>query len=149
MKITLTNLEISNIMNYVNSENSIAKNTTMKLTIEFAWKFKKNIKKIADAYDIFSKMREEIMQNYSTDEFSYEENGNRMVKKEYISEYYEKINELFLQTTEVNVDTVKLEKMAVDMDKLEISVPELEALSFMIEDNFDDKNTEKLEGIVE
>lgn len=148
MRTTLTNLEITNIMNYVNSENSVAKNTTMKFTIKFAWKFKKNIKRLADAYDTFIKMREEIMKEYSGDEFSYEEEGtgNRYVKQEYMNEYYGKINELFLQTTEIEIDKVKLEELAADMDKFELSIPELEALSFMIDDT---DEAERVEGEVE
>lgn len=148
MRTTLTNLEITNIMNYVNSENSVAKNTTMKFTIKFAWKFKKNVKRLADAYDTFIKMREEIMKEYSGDEFSYEEEstGNRYVKQEYMNEYYGKINELFLQTTEIEIDKVKLEELAADMDKFELSIPELEALSFMIDDT---DEAEKVEGEVE
>ena len=142
MKMTLTNIDIANIVNYVNSENSIAKNTAMKFAMEFAWKFRKNVKKLTDAYEIFTKMQEEIMQSYSTDEYSIEnENGERFVKPEYIEEYSKKLNELYAQTNEINIDMVKVEKICVGgMDKLELSIPELEAISFMIDDSFEEED---------
>lgn len=141
MKMTLTNLDIANIVNYVNSDNSIARNTAMKFSMEFAWKFRKNIKKITDAYEIFTKLQEEIVQSYSNDDFSTEnERGERFVKEEYIAEYNGKINELFAQTNEINIDRVKVERIAVGgMDRIELSIPELEAISFMIDDSFDEE----------
>ena len=137
MKMTLTNIDIANILNYVNSENSIAKNTSMKFAIEFAWKFRKNIKKLTDAHEVFAKLQEEIMQSYSTDEYSTKnENGERFVKPEYMDEYSKKLNELFMQTNEIDIDIVKIEKIAIGgVDKIELSIPELEAISFMIDDS--------------
>lgn len=147
MKISLTNIEITNIMGYVNSEDSVMKNPTMKFTMEFAWKFRKNIKKIADAYDTFTKLQEEIMQNYSDDEYSeLNEDGNRMVKEKFIEEYSQKMNDLYLQETSVDIDYVKLDRLCLGgiegMDKIALSVPELEVLSFMIDDRIEEKETE-------
>lgn len=164
MKKTLTNIDIANIMAYVNSEDSISRKTTMKFTMEFVWKFRKNVKKLSDAHETFTKLQEEIMQGYATDEFSYvNEDGNRMVKEEYINEYGQKMNDLYLQTTELDVDMVKIEKLCMGglegMDKVELSIPELEVLSFMIDDDFEEEkeiinneeneNIEKLTGEVE
>lgn len=148
MKISLTNIEITNIMGYVNSDNSIMKNTTMKFTMEFAWKFRKNVKKIADAYDIFTKLQEEIMQSYSDDEHSeLNEDGNRMVKPEFAEEYSQKMNDLYLQETSIDIDYVKLDRLCLGgiegMDRIELSIPELEVLSFMIDDRIEEnKETE-------
>lgn len=142
MKMTLTNIDIVNIVNYVNSENSIAKNTAMKFAMEFAWKFRKNIRKLTDAYEEFMKLQEELRNGYSTDEYSTEsENGERFVKPEFIEEYSKKLNELFVQTNEIDIDMVKIEKIAIGgMDKLELSIPDMEAISFMIDDSFDETN---------
>lgn len=163
MKMTLTNIDIVNIMSYVNSDESIARNTTMKFTMEFVWKFRKNIKKLTEANDMFNKLHEEIMNSYATDEFSYvDENGNRMVKQEYLNEYSDKINELYLQENEINVDKVSIEKVCVGglegMDQVGVSIPELEVLSFMIDDSEEStgkweevkiEDNEKLTGEVE
>lgn len=147
MKITLTNIELTNIMGYINSEDSIAKKANMKFTMEFVWKFRKNVKKLNDAYDMFTKLQEEIMQSYATDEYSFvDENGNRLVKPECIEEYSRKMNELYLQSNELDIDMVKIEKLCMGglegMDKVEISIPELEVLSFMIEDDFEEEKKE-------
>ena len=156
MKKTLTNLEIANIMAYVNSEDSISKNTTMKFTMEFVWKFRKNIKRLSDAQEIFKKLQEDIMQYYATDEYSYiDEEGNRLVKNEYVDEYGQKMNDLYLQENKIEIDTVKIEKLCVGglegMDKIGLSVPELEVLSFMIDDSFMDEEEpiEEVENIEE
>ena len=145
MKMTLTNLDIVNIVNYVNSEDSIAKNTAMKFSVEFAWKFRKNAKKLTDAYEVFTKLQEEIQNGYSTDAYSSEnENGQRFVKPEFMEEYAKKINELFAQTNEIDVDMVKIEKICVGgMDKLELSIPDIDAISFMIDDSFEESKSEQ------
>lgn len=144
MKTSLTNIEITNIMAYVNNENSIMNNTTMKFTMEFAWKFRKNVKKLADAYEIFTKLQEEIMQSYATDDYSeVNEAGDRVVKPEFVEDYSKKINDLYLQENSIDIDYVKIDKLCLGglegMDKVELSIPELEVLSFMIDDRVEEK----------
>lgn len=140
MKKTLKNFEIVNITEYLNSERSIAQNVDVKFTMDFLWKLRKNIKKIDSLCKDFYSMREEIVQKYQSDECSFldEETGNRCLKDEFIAEYSNSINELLAQENEIELDVVTIDKVCVGglegMDKVGMSLPELEAISFMIED---------------
>lgn len=140
MKKTLKNVEIINIVDYLNSEKSIAQDIDAKFTMDFLWKLRKNIKKIDSLCKDFYSMQEEIVQKYQNDEYSFleEENGTRCLKEEFIEEYSNAINELLSQENEIELDIVSIDKVCVGglegMDKVGMSLPELEAISFMIED---------------
>lgn len=139
MKIILTNIDISNILSYTNSENSIANNTTTKFTMEFCWKFTKNIKKLSELNESFLNLQQELISNYISDDYSFtSETGERILKPEFVDEYNQKLDELVSQENEIDIDKVRLDKVVIGgmdgLDKIELSVPELEVLSFMIDE---------------
>lgn len=138
MTITLSNLDIANIVGYANNENAII-NTTNKFTAKFAWNWRKNMKKLRDLNDEFNLLQQDLINYYSNDEYSYtREDGSRVVKDEYIDEYNSRLQEMYTETNEIEINTVTIDQLVpggIDaLDDFGISMPEFEVLSFMIED---------------
>ena len=134
MKKELMNIEIDNIIAYMNKKDSIIRNPEAKLSIEFAWKLRKNLKRLSSIYDTFVQARNEIINYYSSDEYSTDiGDGKRKVKDEYLNEYNKKISELCLQKNEVTIDMAKIEDVMPGSNQ-GLTFEELNILSFMIED---------------
>ena len=135
MKKTLTNLEVANIIAYSNTEDSIAQNIAIKFPMSFAWKFRKNLNRLKTVNDNFAQRQQEIISFYSDDTYSYvndKENSSRIVKDEYVEEYNKKLSDLYAQSTDLDIDQVKLSELLAA--KIELSIPELDILSFMIDE---------------
>lgn len=134
MKKELMNIEIDNIIAYMNKKDSIIRNPETKLSIKFAWKLRKNLKRLSSIYDTFVQARNEIINYYSSDEYSTDiGDGKRKVKDEYLNEYNKKISELCLQKNEVTIDMAKIEDVMPGSNQ-GLTFEELNILSFMIED---------------
>lgn len=137
--ITLTNLDIENIVAYANNDEAIV-NKTNKFSAKFAWNWRKNMKKLRDLNAEFTSLRQDLIDRYSADEYSYtrEEDGARIVKEDYVEEYNTRLQELYMESNDIEVNTVKIDHLLPGgsdaLDSFEISVAELEVLAFMIED---------------
>lgn len=136
MTVTLTNLEILNIVEYANSENAIV-NTPNKFSAKFAWNWRKNIKKLRELNNEFVSLQQDLINYYSNDEYSYvNDEDNRVLKDEYIQEYNEKLQELYMESNEIDINEIKIDNLVpggIDaLDEFGISVTELDLLSFMI-----------------
>ena len=126
----VTNSDILSIVGFANAEGSFVNNPGVKLTVKFAWNWRKNIKKLQDLANDINDMRQRIMEEFSDDEHSYANEDGRFVKDEYLQEYTGRIAELYAQENDVEVAKVKIE----DLGNFEISVPEMDAIGFMIEE---------------
>ena len=60
------------------------------------------------------------------------DSSSRIVKDEYVKEYNKKLADLYAQSTDLDIDQVKLSELLAA--KIELSIPELDILSFMIDE---------------
>lgn len=153
MKITLTNFEIANIMGYLNSEESIVRNTTTKFSMEFCFAFRNGLRELKALYEDITQLHQEIDNEFSTEEFSeMNEDGQRVVKPEYVELYNKKISDLYNVKNELNIKKVKISHVTPGgiegLLDVGISFPELDVLSWVIDDGelydkeFDEKELE-------
>ena len=126
----LTNSDILSIVGFANDGKSFVNNREVKLTVKFAWNWRKNLRKIQELADAIAEARQEIVDEFSDDEHSYVNEEGRFVKDEYLAEYSGKIGELYGQENEVDIAKVRIE----DLGNFEISVPEMDVIGFMIEE---------------
>lgn len=126
----LTNSEILTITGFANAPSSFVNDPTTKLTVKFAWNWRKNLKKLQELADEINAMRQKIVDEFSDDEHSYTNDAGRFVKAEYLEEYGSKVDELLSQENEVEISKIKIE----DLGNIEISIPEMDAIGFMIEE---------------
>jgi hypothetical protein len=126
----LTNSEILTITGFAKASSSFVNNPAAKLTVKFAWNWRKNLKKLQELTDEINAMRQKIVDEFSDDEHSYANDDGRFVKAEYLEEYASKVDELLSQENEVEISKIKIE----DLGNIEISIPEMDAIGFMIEE---------------
>ena len=128
MKVKLTNFEIEHYMNIIANPMSFRNNVAIKLPAEMDWTLRINLKALKDRYELLASARDDINREFT-------ENGKvegDIVKKDFVSEYNERMNALFslvneLEFTRINEDDIK----SLDM----LSMPERDLLNLMIEEN--------------
>lgn len=141
MKVTLKNIEILNIMAYVNSGEAIVTNPTAKFSIAFAWAFRKGIKILGTLAENIELLHKEINDYYSDDEHSQineDDKENRVIKEEFVKEYNDKLTELFNQENEIEIEKIKLQQIAPGgaegLYNTGMSIVDIDMLSWIIDD---------------
>lgn len=147
MKVTLTNLEIANIMGYIHSQESVVRNTTTRFSMEFCFAFRNGLRKMEELFGDLTQLRQEIDTEYASDEFSeLQKDGQRMVKEEFLESYNKKLDDLYCVKNELDIRKVKISHVAPGgmegLSQVGISFPELDVLSWIIDDSelFDRQN---------
>ena len=145
----LTNAQIVEILSYATGENSIFSNKTMKFNTRFIWNLRKNIQRLVSCQEVFSQLQKEIFDHYSSDDYSVwdEEVQQRRIKDEYGEEYNQKITELYQQENELVINTVKVDEIFPPDSNEGLSIPEMNVLSFMIEDD-ENESVDKMETVI-
>lgn len=106
----------------------------LRLPASVAWKRRLNIKKLGEIEKLIKEAEREIQQGYSDDTYSMDMgDGMRQVRKEYLTEYNKKLNELYEQDTPVEIQKISIE----DLGNLDISDKEMDTIAFMIEEEPD------------
>lgn len=152
MNKEFTNADVLNIVGYAENEKAGINKMDSKFSMEFIWKFRKNIKKLRVVKEEYDTVMQELANSFSTDEKSHvTENGSRILNDEYIDEYNARVYELFTQKNNIDIETVPIDHMIVGgadaMKDVNIAYPELELLMFMIDDGADE--VEVVNGTVE
>lgn len=133
MEKTLTNYEVTTILNGIQQE--VFTNKETEFNLKFAWKLRKNIKTLMALGDTINEEMQKIEQSFADDEHSQvitndDGSESRQVKPEYAIEFNKKRNELLACENSVKVDTASIDEIGVD----KISPVALDLLSFMIDD---------------
>lgn len=136
----ITNAEVLNIIGYADTDTAIINKKDTKLTMEFVWKFRKNIKRLRSLKEEYDSMIKDLAESYSNDEKSHVvEDGSRILNQEYTDEYNQKVYDLLIQENEVNVDMIDFDRVIIGgisaMNEIGISLPELNVIMFMIDDD--------------
>lgn len=113
--IKLYNYEIENIIKVLSHPQSIlyTDDQGKKLPLSVLWKIDENVETLHKIRERIQKKRNEIEQEYSDDEHSYDttnENGYpvRKVKDEYEKEFNQKINELMSISNDVVINEIDI-----------------------------------------
>jgi len=136
MKKTFKNYEIENILSVLNSPDSLlhTSDPNKKLSVKILWKLSNNFDEFRKVYEKINQMREEINQEYISDEKSEEvideETGQmlRKVKDEYFKEYTQKIKELMDIDNELEISGLPLD----DIENLAMTPADFNSIKFMI-----------------
>lgn len=112
MTKTLKNIEVLNILIGLNKSEIISK----QMPVSFLWAFKCNLKKLEEVNKLFEDSRQELINNYSTDDKStieVDENGQeqRKIKPEFQESWVKDNNELLNQETEFEFKAVNVESL--------------------------------------
>lgn len=152
MKKIFTNLEIINIVSYLNK---MDKEILDELPLKFRWNLKKNMDKIRPIAESYDNFRNEQIQNLQRDWFNEEkseefiqtkldENGNpmkdfegneitepmRRIKEEYMDEYRKTVGELNTKLADISNEMNEVEISTVDLDAFVDELPEESKIDF-------------------
>lgn len=107
MKRVLSNLEIEAVLNILNDKGSFKNNMTIKLPKDFRQALRINLQTLADRYKIYQEGVAEIVKEYvDAGKASADESGQVQIKKEYINEITQELNELASVPNELEFVTV-------------------------------------------
>lgn len=107
------------------------KGTSFKLPVAVAWKRRLNMDKLVKAKVIIEEALKDAIAPYLDDEHSTEsDDGGRIVKSEYLNEFYKAQEEILAQETDIDLKKVKLE----DLGEIELTDSDMDTLAFMIEE---------------
>ena len=107
------------------------KGTSFKLPVAVSWKRRLNMDKLFKAKAVIDEALKDAVSPYLDDEHSTaSEDGGRLVKPEYLSEFYSAQEEILAQETDIDLNKVKLE----DLGEIELTDSDMDTLAFMIEE---------------
>ena len=124
MKRTLSNLEVEAVLNVLNDKGSFKNNMTIKLPKDFRQALRINMQTLADRYKIYQDGVSEIVKEYiDAEKALIGEDGQIQIKKEYMSEITEELNELATVPNELEFVTVSDASVDAVLD-VDLSVAE-------------------------
>lgn len=124
MKRVLSNLEIEAVLNILNDKGSFKNNMTIKLPKDFRQALRINLQTLADRYKIYQEGVAEIVKEYvDAGKASADESGQVQIKKEYINEITQELNELASVPNELEFVTVPDSSVDAVLD-VDLSVAE-------------------------
>ncbi len=136
MKVTLNNYEIIALNDLLSAEDSILNNKNNSLSIKILWTLDKNARKIFELNKSIQEMKQKIDMEFSDDTHSDEaEDGGRKVKPKFISEYHQKLMELYEIKEDIDFTPIHLK----DLEAYEISSRDFQAIKIMIDENENEK----------
>ena len=121
----MKNIDIVGITNTYRQTNG-----ELRLPASVSWKRRLNMKKLLEAEAVIQDAVQEIQRKFTDDEHSFDENGNRQVKPEFIADYCKQIQEIYDQDTPIEIQKIRIEELG----NTEISDKEMDTLAFMIEE---------------
>ena len=109
---TLKNIEVLNILIGLSKSDIKSK----QMPVSFLWSLKCNLKKLEEVNKLFEDSRQELINNYSTDDKSFvevDENNHeqRKIKPEFQESWVSDNNELLNQETEFEFKTVDIDSL--------------------------------------
>lgn len=107
MKRVLSNLEIEAVLNILNDKGSFKNNMTIKLPKDFRQALRINLQTLADRYKIYQEGVAEIVKEYvDAEKATVDESGQVQIKKEYMNDITQELNELASVPNELEFVTV-------------------------------------------
>lgn len=107
MKRVLSNLEIEAVLNILNDKGSFKNNMTIKLPKDFRQALRINLQTLADRYKIYQEGVAEIVKEYvDVEKATVDESGQVKIKKEYMNDITQELNELASVPNELEFVTV-------------------------------------------
>ena len=115
MKRVLSNLEIEAVLNILNDKGSFKNNMTIKLPKDFRQALRINLQTLTDRYKIYQEGVAEIVKEYvDAEKATVDESGQVQIKKEYMNDITQELNELasvpneleFVTVSDASVDAV-------------------------------------------
>lgn len=107
MKRVLSNLEIEAVLNILNDKGSFKNNMTIKLPKDFRQALRINLQTLADRYKIYQEGVAEIVKEYvDAEKATVDQSGQVQIKKEYMNDITQELNELASVPNELEFVTV-------------------------------------------
>lgn len=124
MKRVLSNLEIEAVLNILNDKGSFKNNMTIKLPKDFRQALRINLQTLADRYKIYQEGVAEIVKEYvDAEKATVDESGQVQIKKEYMNDITQELNELASVPNELEFVTVPDSSVDAVLD-VDLSVAE-------------------------
>lgn len=124
----MQNLEIVGIVNAYTAQRG---KEGIRLPAPVAWKRRVNLAHLMKTKEIIDEAIREVSDRYTDDEHSTPgENGTRMVKPEYMTEFLKAHNEIMVQETDVDIRKIKIEELG----DVNLNDAEMDTIAFMIEE---------------
>lgn len=121
--MTLKNIDIVSIVTAFQNVDG-----TLTLPVKVAWIRRLNMRKLTEAKAVIDEAMRDIADRYSDDEHSVEENGQRNIKPEYMTEFVKDQSDILTQETDVDIKKVSIE----DLGDIQLTDKQMDTIAFMI-----------------
>lgn len=132
-QVKLNNSEIQAIVRNLSDQNSLlnSNDQTKKVAFSILWRLDGNFRKLSDISSRVDDEINKINSKYLDDKYSYDDEGGRRVKPEYLNDYNSSISEVLSTENEIEISTVTFS----ELDKYDLVPSDFQSIRFMIEED--------------